>query len=100
MFKKFVINFRSQIGHCQSRDSIKKQQNLHKAMEEARKRAVRSLDLTGSESLVLPKYTDLETVQLISEGSTAKSSKGGRSSKMQLDLINLESTCNSPMFSS
>jgi len=95
MFKKFVINFRSQIGHCHSRDSIKKQQNLQKAMEEARKRAVRSLDLTGSESLVLPKYTDLETVQLISEGSTAKSS-----SKMQLDLINLESTCNAPMLSS
>lgn len=69
-------------------------------MDEARKMAAKTLDLSLSKSLVLPKYMNLEAVQQTSEGSTIRSSKGKIATKMQLDLINLESSCNSPIFSS
>ncbi|XP_048519498.1 transient-receptor-potential-like protein isoform X2 [Dendroctonus ponderosae] len=61
----------SQIGRCHRRDSFKKQQNLQKAMEEAKQLAVKTPDISRSNSsLALPDYTGEDIVKLIKdEGS-------------------------------
>lgn len=38
----FFISSNSQIGHCSNRDSFKKQQNLQKAMEQAKQIVLRT----------------------------------------------------------
>lgn len=68
-FNSFV--FRSQIGRCHRRDSFKKQQNLQKAMEEAKKLAIKTPDTSRSNSsLTLPDYTGKEIVELIRDEAT------------------------------
>lgn len=37
---KLVLFYSSQIGRCHTRESVKKQQNLHRAMEEVKRLAI------------------------------------------------------------
>ncbi|XP_030748044.1 transient-receptor-potential-like protein [Sitophilus oryzae] len=56
----------SQIGRCHTRDSLKKQQNLQKAMEEAKKFSSYSPDYSRATTpLNLPDFTGEEIVRLI-----------------------------------
>lgn len=67
---------RSQIGHCHSRDSFKKQQNLQKAMEEAKKLAVKSPDQSRATTPIeLPDMTGSNIVKLVREATPENLSK-------------------------
>ncbi|XP_044254648.1 transient-receptor-potential-like protein [Tribolium madens] len=102
----------SQIGHCHRRDSFKKQQNLQRAMEEAKKLKVKSPeqsrattpiqlpDTTGSNIMkivrgITPEVSDCPTPRdkspFISISSPAKTPE------KEPDLINLESAKTSPI---
>lgn len=66
--------FRSQIGRCHSRDSFKKQQNLQKAIDEARKLASKSPDVSRATTpLMLPDFTGAEIVKLVKEDASPDS---------------------------
>ncbi|RZC40408.1 hypothetical protein BDFB_009248 [Asbolus verrucosus] len=58
----------SQIGHCHSRDSFKKQQNLQRAMEEAKKLKVKSPDQSRATTPIqLPDTTGSNIIKVIRE---------------------------------
>lgn len=63
------ICFSSQIGHCSSRDSFKKQQNLQKAMEEAKKIVQRTPlpSPRASSPIDLPDITGNNIMHIIEE---------------------------------
>ncbi|XP_060530177.1 LOW QUALITY PROTEIN: transient-receptor-potential-like protein [Cylas formicarius] len=62
----------SQIGRCHSRDSFKKQQNLQKAMAQARKLAEKTPESSRATTpLVLPDFTGEELVKLVTEDETS-----------------------------
>lgn len=65
----FSVYNSSQIGHCSSRDSFKKQQNLQKAMEQA-KQIVLKTPLPSprvSSPIDLPDLTGSNIIQIIEE---------------------------------
>ncbi|CAH1159812.1 unnamed protein product [Phaedon cochleariae] len=56
----------SQIGRCHTRDSVKKQKNLQRAMDEAKRLASRSPDVsTVSSPIILPDLTGADIVDLV-----------------------------------
>lgn len=60
--------FSSQIGHCHSRDSFKKQQNLQRAMEEAKRLSTKTPSDTISRiptPIDLPDMTGSHIVHLV-----------------------------------
>ncbi|CAG9767036.1 unnamed protein product [Ceutorhynchus assimilis] len=89
----------SQIGRCHTRDSIKKQQNLQKAITEAKR-----LSSKSPVSLVLPDYTGAEILNLVKNDPHITSKVTIIEPEQHFlsheppDLINLQSpTQNSPV---
>lgn len=67
-FKVLYRFFRSQIGRCHTKESYKKQQNLQKAMEEAKRLAViRSPEniSRATTPIVLPDLTGSDFIDLV-----------------------------------
>ncbi|XP_015834999.1 transient-receptor-potential-like protein isoform X2 [Tribolium castaneum] len=104
----------SQIGHCHSRDSFKKQQNLQRAMEEARKLKVKSPDqsrattpiqlpdTTGSNIIkiirgITPETVDTKYCLTPRDKSPLISISPPKTPEKEPDLINLESAKTSPV---
>ncbi|KAL3267493.1 hypothetical protein HHI36_011616 [Cryptolaemus montrouzieri] len=86
----------SQIGHCHSRDSFKKQQNLQKAMIEAKKLAIHTPVISRPVTPIsLPDITGSNILNIIGETTNTSGdliqSKSLKSSGGEPDLINLES---------
>lgn len=93
----------SQIGHCQRRDSLKKQQNLQKAMQEAQKLSTKSPDVSRSITPInLPDTTGLNIIDIIRGTNTELSPCPSRNiektvTSIESDLINLKSQQPSPL---
>ncbi|XP_050299406.1 transient-receptor-potential-like protein isoform X2 [Anthonomus grandis grandis] len=92
----------SQIGRCHRRDSFKKQQNLQKAITEAKRLAAKSPDSSRSASpqVTLPDYTGAEIVKLIKDDTspygTIRGSVSISPNVTILDSNNKKSTVLSP----
>lgn len=61
------ISYRSQIGRCHTRESVKKQQNLQKAIDEAKRLSVLSPENVSRAitPVVLPDMTGSDIVDLV-----------------------------------
>lgn len=66
----FIILRRSQVGHCKSRVSFKRQQNLQKAIDQARRLVSKTPTLgtnEGTSSITVPERTASSLMKLLKD---------------------------------
>lgn len=66
----FIILHRSQVGRCKGRESFKRQQNLRKAIDQARKLAKQTPNLgtyKGTSSVTVPERKASSLVKLLKD---------------------------------
>lgn len=82
-----ILNFRSQIGRCNNKESYKNQQILQRAMEEAHRLKNRSPDRTRSATpMHLPESTTEHLLDLLKEEGSTPESKRVKTQRKKLEL--------------